>query len=173
MTGGHNKGVGKNLNNVFAVISNKRRYDDLLVKYMEREAYIAKLEASLKENNMELPLPEPPKEKLPSEPPADRNVLKDASEEQLGLLLAQQKKLVRDFDITIEFENLSFKVEVPLKQSFPSVSTVLRSIICFWTNCAPKEEIRILSNLTGQISPRKMTLLIGPPGSGKSGKFKY
>jgi ABC-type Mn2+/Zn2+ transport system ATPase subunit len=46
-------------------------------------------------------------------------------------------------------------------------------LIFFWTNFEPKNDLYILSKMTGRISPRKMTLLIGPPGSGKSGNFVF
>ena len=95
--------------------------------------------------------------------------MKDGTEEELKAHLEAQLKLMRDNDIHIEFQDLTFKVSVPSKRTIPSVGTALKSMICFWTNCEPQKEVHIISKLTGRIRSRVMTLLIGPPGSGKSG----
>jgi ABC-type multidrug transport system ATPase subunit len=67
---------------------------------------------------------------------------------------------------------LDLVTNVPKERKIASVSSVLMNLLCIF-NPSPKEELHILSNLTGRILPRKMTLLIGPPGSGKSGNFYH
>ena len=99
----------------------------------------------------------------------DPNLLLSASEKDVKVLIDNRKELFRDMDITIEYQNLSFIVKVPLNPEVSTVATTLTSMMKFWET-KPTKEIRILSNVSGRIAPRKMTLLLGPPGSGKSGK---
>ncbi len=89
--------------------------------------------------------------------------------EELQIISERQKPYLRDNDCSVEFYDLTMSTEIPAEREIYSVSTILSSIFCFWNAFnKPKREIHIISNLTGRILPRKMTLLIGPPGSGKS-----
>jgi len=151
----------------FTANSHQKVQDELQRKFVEKEAYIQQLEAILREHNIEIPAEI--QQLLPPTIPIGGTQLKDASEAELRAFLEGQLKLMRDNDIPIEFQDLTFKAIVPLKRTIPSVGTTLKSMICFWTNFEPKKEVQILSSLTGRIRPRKMTLLIGPPGSGKTG----
>lgn len=149
-------------------LSNQIKERDREIK--EKAEYIAKLVELLRENHIDPP--EIPKvddanggvHRKPRRIP----VLVDTSEDQMNQLLTQQLEFLRPMDITVEYTHLSYKVYVPKKRVIPSVGTFLRSIFCFWENFASKKELRILDDVTGRIKPRKMTLLIGPPGSGKS-----
>ena len=75
----------------------------------------------------------------------DPNLLLSASEKDVKVLIDNRKELFRDMDITIEYQNLSFIVKNP------EVITVATTMVKFWET----KEIRILSNVTGRIAPRK------------------
>jgi len=78
----------------------------------------------------------------------DPNLLLSASEKDVKVLIDNRKELFRDMDITIENQNLSFIVKNP---EVSTVATTLTSMVKFWET----KEIRILSNVTGRIAPRK------------------
>lgn len=156
---------------IFSTRSHQKVEDALCKQVRDRDAYIAKLQTILRENEIEIPEPEL-NPLLPPTPPKDTAPeIVDASEEQIRILLERQQKYCRPLDITLEYTHLTYTVRVPEHRQIPSVSSVLKGLICFWTRFTPKKEIKILSDVTGRIKPRKMTLLIGPPGSGKSGKL--
>lgn len=97
------------------------------------------------------------------------NLLQQGTAEELQIIIDRQKPYLRDNDFSVEFYDLTMSTEIPAEREIYSVSTILSSIFCFWNAFnKPKREIHIISKLTGRILPRKMTLLIGPPGSGKS-----
>lgn len=56
------------------------------------------------------------------------------------------------------------------KTKIPTVGSTIRDILLFGQG--PKQRVDILKNLTGRIATRKMTLLMGPPGCGKSSLLK-
>ena len=158
---------------IFSTRSHQKVQDALSKQVRDRDEYIAKLQALLREHDIDIPEleiapllpPLPPIEKAPE--------ISDASEEQLKRLLQQQKQHVRPLDITLEYSHLTYRVYVAQNREIPSVSSLMKSLLCFWTKFARKKEIKILSDVTGRIKPRKMTLLIGPPGSGKSGRSLF
>lgn len=162
----------KNLN-IFSLVSKQKIHDDLFKKYEEREEYIAKLEELLKRHNIELseiellnPVHRDGDKPIDEKP---EFTLTDTPEGGLQNILEKQRQYIRANDFTVEFHNLTFKVKVAAKREVSSIYTVLKSILFFWTNFEAKNDLHILSKLTGRISPSKITLLIGPPGSGKSG----
>lgn len=103
-------------------------------------------------------------EPLPSNP----NWLQDGDIGALRNMLQQRTYLYRGFDIPVEFHNLAFTMKVDMERRIPTVLTMLSSMVCWWQHFQEKKTVHILANATGRIPARKMTLLIGPPGAGKS-----
>lgn len=72
----------------------------------------------------------------------------------------------------IRFQNLKYTADVVVGgQQKATVGGALRSMLCF---CKAKRvaEKRVLHNVSGVLKPRTMTLVLGPPGSGKSSLLK-
>lgn len=153
-------------NSVFSKVCYHKIQDDLTRRCIEKDNYIKKLEVLLREHGIELPASEMVVN-LAFYETVD-NMMKQGSLEELEWIVENNKKLIRNLDIAVEFHNLSYSTEVPKNSVIPTVGSVLFSML---TACIPKqtETIHILAESTGRILPRKMTLLLGPPGSGKSG----
>ena len=89
--------------------------------------------------------------------------------EEIEGLLDKYQDYVRPIDILIEYHNLTMSTYINENAEVNSVGSILKSVLYFWQTQEPTK-IDILSELTGRILPGKMTLLLGPPGSGKTGK---
>eukprot|EP01033_Poteriospumella_lacustris_P015615 gene15613-11178_t len=150
---------------VFSRVSYKKIQDDLTRRCIEKDNYIKALEEMLKTHGIELP----PSELVvnPQMYEVVDNLMKQGSLEELESIVQKNVDLIRNFDHSIEFHGLNYSTEVPKKKVIPTVGSLLLSLFTFWLP-QETETIDILANATGRISPRKMTLLIGPPGSGKS-----
>ncbi len=149
---------------LFASLTYKKLEADLKQKCIEKDNYIKELEEILKAHGIEIP----EREHAVVESPISTLVFKEGKIEEIKNLVEIQKKLIRDLDIRIEFHDLTFSTMVEKESTIQTVGSLLMSLLFFW-NCPQKKRVDIISNLSGRILPRKMTLLIGPPGSGKSG----
>jgi ABC-type multidrug transport system ATPase subunit len=94
----------------------------------------------------------------------------DGSFESLDKAISRLKPLVNIPQIDVQFRNLSFWGMVP-KTRIPTVGSGLRDMFLLGA-AAPKQRVDVLKNLTGRIATRKMTLVMGPPGCGKSSFLK-
>lgn len=154
---------------LFSKASYRKIQDDLTRRCIEKDHYIHKLEDILREHGIELPASQmvinPALYDL-----AD-NMMKHGSIEELETLMEKNKSLIRNLDVSIEFHNLCYSTEVPKNKVLPTVGSTLLSLFTFWLP-QPKVKVDILADATGRIQPRKMTLLLGPPGSGKSGMLQ-
>ena len=152
----------------FSAASHLKIEDELAKQLKSKDEYIAKLHELLKEHRIDLP--EESVAQLGSALYYHRpHEIKDGSEEEMRKVLEKIMQLERPSSLTLEYTHLSYKVYVPQQREIETVGSALQSMLFFWKNFEPKKEIAILNNVTGRIKPRKMTLLIGPPGSGKSG----
>lgn len=95
-------------------------------------------------------------------------VLQIGNKEEILEHLMRLKSLYRSVNVTIKFRNLSFWTMVS-KPVIPTVGSTLRKPITGYFE--PKYRFDILKDLNGRFSPSRMTLILGPPGSGRSGKF--
>lgn len=154
---------------VFNVRSNKKIYNHL-VQCHERDAqYITVLEALLKENGIDLPAKlEPAHERPRKYSTVELPFLPDAEYETLKESFAKIAKLSHIDEYEVQYRGLSFWGMVP-KTHIPTVGSVIREI---FFGAGPKHRTDILHDLTGRIRPRKMTLIMGPPGCGKSSLLK-
>jgi ABC-type multidrug transport system fused ATPase/permease subunit len=155
---------------LFNLLSTKKLSDDLTQQVVEKDKYIEILIELLKENHITIPnfndiisSPLLTTEHL-------KTLVKDGSIEEIETVISAQKEYIRKIDITVEFHNLTYRTNITTKHEIYSIGSILKNIFCFWKSFEKKTEVDILSDLTGRILPRKMTLLIGPPGSGKSGE---
>jgi hypothetical protein len=102
--------------------------------------------------------------------------------------MSRLQKLISLLDVDVQFRDLSFWgqplslslhpspsphlptrvtslfVGIVPKTRIPTVGSTIRDLFLFGRR--PKQRIDILKNLTGRIAPKKMTLVMGPPGCG-------
>lgn len=152
----------------YSTVANQKVQADLTRRCITNENYIKKLESILKEHGIELPEDHPIYSMDPKL--AVHSLLKEGTAEELEGLTEKTKGLLRSMDVSIEFHNLTYSTEVPKERQIQSVSSTIASMVFFWKT-VEKNRLDILANVSGRILPRRMTLLIGPPGSGKSGIF--
>ncbi len=93
--------------------------------------------------------------------------IKDGSEGEIGMMLNRLKGLVRPLHVTVRYKSLNLWTMAP-EPSIPSVSKAMLGMIGMGDK---KRRVDILKDLNGRIAPFKMTLLLGPPGSGRSGEL--
>lgn len=143
----------------------------LVAQCVDDQERIKILEEALEENGIEIPRIAVAQDEEAGKVAADNvygKVLEDGSVDAIRNLLEQRKHIMRNLETNIEFHNLRYSTKVNVKRTIPTVGTLLTSLLCWW-KCFPEEkEIDILAEASGRIASKKLTLLIGPPGSGKS-----
>ena len=152
---------------VFSVKKNKKVLSDLLLKQKADQEYIKLLVNLLKENN--LPIPEFPyvitDKESESTPllgkPSERG-LKDASVSSVHEWMARVTKVVNIHRVDIQYKDLNYYTFAP-KLTIPTVGSTIRKLLF---GAGKKEKIDIIKGITGRILPGKMTLVMGPPGTG-------
>jgi hypothetical protein len=95
-------------------------------------------------------------------------LLQDTKESTLTSFLKNIQKHRQTFKIQIEYKDLSYWNLIP-KKNITTVGSIFKNILC---GSEPKHNFFILKNLTGRIAPNKLTLLMGPPGCGKTSFLK-
>lgn len=100
----------------------------------------------------------------------NKRLLQDGTISELEAHLEKSQAWNRDTDIPVEFHDLTLAARISNERIISTAGTMLWSMLFFWMS-PKKKDIDILSHLTGRILPRKLTLVIGPPGSGKSGRY--
>ncbi|KAG5535252.1 hypothetical protein RHGRI_023138 [Rhododendron griersonianum] len=105
------------------------------------------------------------------------NLLKKIEDDNHRLLRKVSERLHRvglDFPtVEVRFKNLRVKAEyLPHEESTPTIWNVLKSIFSVCTlNCLATNN-KILQDVQGILKPSRMTLLLGPPGCGKTTLLK-
>ena len=131
-------------------------------KCREYEKYIEEIENLLKVHNIPLPEGISPVENGKSK---DKPILmKDGTIDELRPLLDQIQKYHRKFRTFICYRDLGIWTMSP-KSKIPTVGGALLKCLC---GPGPLNRVDILKDLSGRILPGKLTLLLGPPGSGSS-----
>lgn len=153
---------------VFNVKANRRVYKEFIDQHERDRAYITALEKLLKENNV--PIPDIVHEiKLHLQKPKASvrrvdGLMKDGSLASLAKSVEKVTDLTRRYEINVQFRNLTFWSKVP-KKSIPTVGSTFKQL---FFGSGEKTRVDIIHELTGRILPRTMTLVMGPPGCGKS-----
>ena len=165
----------------FLTLHHQKVLQDIKQRCLEKDRYIAKLEHLLQEHDIHLPIEENDPETSAAVSPTLRQsleeettfVLTSGNIQELQLFIQKHKSLVRKLHYRIEYYDLTFQTKVfnTLQHQIFSISTIVTQLCCFWRS-QETHQADILSHITGRILPGHMTLIIGPPGSGKSGK-KY
>ena len=74
------------------------------------------------------------------------------------------KPLTHHYEVTVQYRNLTFWNDLPGQITYPTVGSTLAKV---FYNSEKKHRVQIIGDLTGRILPKRMTLVMGPPGCGK------
>eukprot|EP01034_Spumella_vulgaris_P036485 gene36485-44998_t len=88
----------------------------------------------------------------------------DGSLEALSKSIDKHAEYLHQFEIQVQFRNLTFWNMVPEK----FIPTVWTDILGLFGLSGKKHRVNIINDLTGRILPKRMTLVMGPPGCGKT-----
>lgn len=161
----------------FHLLNRQHLLNEIKQKCIEKDKYIEKLEQLLQEHHIELPILNDPLASAAVSPTmrasfSMKTLLASGNIEEISATLERNKTLVRKIHFPIEYYDLTYSTTVTSKNpSIESVSSLVNSIVCFCQSKKEKKVVDILAQVTGRIQPGKMTLLMGPPASGKSGKY--
>ncbi|XP_058179423.1 pleiotropic drug resistance protein 3-like [Rhododendron vialii] len=105
------------------------------------------------------------------------NLLKKIEDDNHRLLRKVSQRLNRvglDFPtVEVRFKNLRVKAEyLPHEESTPTLWNVLKRIFSVCTLNCRANNTKILQDVQGILKPSRMTLLLGPPGCGKTTLLK-
>mmetsp|Transcript_6808 Transcript_6808/g.11284 ORF Transcript_6808/g.11284 Transcript_6808/m.11284 type:complete len:1439 (+) Transcript_6808:110-4426(+) len=89
----------------------------------------------------------------------------DGSAESFQKLLDDNKNLLHFHPVAIVYNNLNFYTMVSEKKIKTVGSTIMNMLRC---GSGPKHRVDILKNISGRIRRGKLTLVMGPPGCGKT-----
>lgn len=148
----------------------KKVVSDLSSRINENKIYIDRLESLLKDNGIVLPDRERFSQILYADDAASKMKLKDGSREEVESLLKKMKELFRPLYVEVQFKNLTFW-KMASEPSIDTVGSTFKDLFNFVPK--PKRRVDMLKDLTGRFAPFKMTLLLGPPGSGRTGIYYY
>eukprot|EP00596_Hydrurales_sp_CCMP1899_P009612 CAMPEP_0119038002 /NCGR_PEP_ID=MMETSP1177-20130426/6649_1 /TAXON_ID=2985 /ORGANISM="Ochromonas sp, Strain CCMP1899" /LENGTH=1597 /DNA_ID=CAMNT_0006999999 /DNA_START=48 /DNA_END=4838 /DNA_ORIENTATION=+ len=159
--------------NVFTVRTNRRVYQELVELRGEDKWYIDNLEAIMREKGLDIP-PRRIRKKIsqgsikPSRSIADFDrtigIIDDGGYDKVKQMLSKVETLHRKYDVQMAFKDLSFWV-MTADAIIPTVGNMMKNLI---VGSGKKHKVNILKGITGRILSGKLTLVIGPPGSGKT-----
>lgn len=133
-------------------------------------AYIQTLQTILTAHGIEIPpLPEVVHHSMPRLLIDSDHVMQDGSFESLDKTISKLKQYINILPIDVQYHDLSFWGMVS-RTRIPTVGSTLKDLLFF--GIGAKQRVDVLKNLTGRIASQKMTLVMGPPGSGKSSFLK-
>ncbi len=89
-------------------------------------------------------------------------LMEDGSLEALTKSIERHDDHIHRYDIQVQYKNLTFWNMVAKK----TISTVGSSLIGMVVG-GKKTRVNIINDLTGRILPKRMTLVMGPPGCGE------
>lgn len=166
---------------LFNFRTNKHIYEKFLTQNDKNSKYIEELEKLLEQYNIIIPYEIIEKYKGNDSQDIKNNAdgttlsssrkllfLQDTKESTLTSFLKNIQNHRQTFKIQIEYNDLSYWNLIP-KKNITTVGSIFRNILC---GSEPKHKFFILKNLTGRIAPNKLTLLMGPPGCGKTSFLK-
>jgi hypothetical protein len=151
---------------LFNMQTNRRILQELTLGREKDFAYIAELEKIIREAGLELP------EHITSTPRTRTNAARSLGDRimQDGSLMALEKSIAslgghnKMHEVCVQYRDLTFWNMVP-PRTIPTVGSAVKKL---FFGSGPKNRVNIIKGLTGRILPKRMTLLMGPPGCGKS-----
>ncbi len=152
----------------FNVRANRKIFNDLAAQHKQDMEKIKLLENLLKSNNIDIPEyisaadDEAEAEQLLSRKRVASLV--DGSAASMHQWMEKVKDVVKIYQVTVTYRDLNYWTMTP-EAKIPTVGSTIREILM---GTGPKHRVDILKGMTGMIRPGKMTLVMGPPGAGKT-----
>jgi len=152
---------------VFNIKANRKIQREFVAQHEKDRAYIAELENLLREKNVELPeVISDMKKHLDEKETTVTHVARlmaDGSLDALAKSVDLITQHTHHYEIQVQYRNLTFWNNLPRKE----IPTVWSSVRKMLIGGGKKHRVNIINDLTGRILPKRMTLVMGPPGCGK------
>jgi ABC-type uncharacterized transport system fused permease/ATPase subunit len=92
-------------------------------------------------------------------------ILEDAGHDQIKDMLSRIEPFHRKFEVQVAFKDMGYWVDAA-ETKIPTVGNALKDM--FFGRCKETHRVDILKGISGRILSGKLTLVLGPPGSGKT-----
>jgi len=152
---------------VFNVKANRKIQKEFLAQHERDKAYITELELILSEKGVEVPeAVQELRQRLQTTEPVAQGVARlmaDGSLDALAKSIDMITHHTNRFEIQVQYRNLTFWNDLP-KRKIPTVGSSIKKL---FMGGGKKHRVNIINDLTGRILPKRMTLVMGPPGCGK------
>jgi hypothetical protein len=156
---------------MFNAKANKKLHQEFINQQEHYREYVADLEKFIHESGLEIPEFVHEFKKKADDggltKGRDRRVsglMEDGSLESLTKAVGKHDDHVHRYEIHVQYRNMTFWNMIPEK-TIPTVGSVLLSMVGVG---GKKRRVDIVKDLTGRILPKRMTLVMGPPGCGES-----
>ena len=150
---------------LFNACANSRLLHEISIQQSAYKRRIEELERALHEHGIQVPEDEA-FEQITAPPSKRRFVglIADGSAKTLTEVMQKVVKYRQGTEMRLQFKDITFwTMQTP--PTIPTVGTAIKSIFC---GRAPAQRRDILKNLTGRIASNRLTLVLGPPSSGKT-----
>jgi len=154
---------------MFNVQANRKVFKEFVDQRDIDQRYIDELECLLKSNGIQPPARTDPMAKAyqGDHTPIDIR-MQDGSLASLEKSINHVKDHLMTRNFSVQFRDLTYWTLAP-ERRIPTVGSTLKTM---FLGSGPKRRVDILKGLTGRLEPRTMTLLMGPPGCGKTTLMK-
>ena len=152
---------------VFNVKANRKVQREFIAQHERDKAYITELENLLNEKGVEIPEAihemKSSLERRKATVQMVGSLMADGSLEALAKSVDLIHQHTNRHEIQVQYRKLTFWSDIA-KASIPTVGSTFKNI---FVGGGKKERVNIINDLTGRILPKRMTLVMGPPGCGK------
>jgi hypothetical protein len=153
---------------VFNVKANKKIHQEFVSQQAQYRTYIAELENILREKNIEIPefvhgFKKQIEQNLATRGRKASGLMSDGSLAALTKSVEKFEEHAHRYEIQVQYRNLTFwSMVAPNK-----IPTVGSQFLSMFLGSGKKHRVNIINDLTGRILPKRMTLVMGPPGCGE------
>jgi len=152
---------------VFNGKANRRMHNEFVAQHERDRHYIVGLEKLLQDKGVEIPeeLHEL-KKRLEGKDNTEHHdkYMKDGSLDALAKSVERITQHTHRYEVLVQYRNLTFWNNLPKKK----IATVASSLKGMFLGSGKKHRVNIIQDLSGRILPKRMTLVMGPPGCGKT-----
>ncbi len=148
---------------IFSAKANKQIQKDFISQQEHYRSHITELERIIHEHGLEVP---EFTHDFRSNTGRERRLtclMEDGSLHALSRSVERTAEHAHCYEIHVQYRNLTFWSMVPEKR-IPTVGSALRGMVA---GSGKKHRVNIINDLTGRILPKRMTLVMGPPGCGE------
>jgi hypothetical protein len=171
LTGSHTTSSNETTPNfsVFNAKANRKIHQEFVIQQEHYRTYISELENLLNEKGIEIPADiHEHKSHAEASKTLGRGrkvsgLMEDGSFSALSKAVERTAEHAHRYEIHVQYRNLTFW-NMLAKKKIPTVGSSFLSMIM---GSGKKHRVNIINDLTGRILPKRMTLVMGPPGCGE------